>query len=125
MTETYEEVTRRLDKEFRTTKKYISFEGIGGKGSLKFEREKWTFMPQFNLKEKFFVVERLKLIELIGSPHHAKNHKIGEIEYRVGYWIVGKKGNRKGVWTWGQFCPLIPEEDLKRLLKQAESDGVF
>lgn len=47
------------------------------------------------------------------------------IEYRIGYYIVGAIGRAEGSWIWGQFCPLIPSEDLISLIKKAIADEVL
>ena len=48
-----------------------------------------------------------------------------QIEYRLGYYMVGVKPGAKGRWVWGQFCLMIPEKDLKKILKKAERKGWF
>ena len=95
---------------------------ISRKGRHRFVREAWTFMRQHNLSEKVFVVERLRKIKYEGRLAHRFMFVDGDIEYRIGYFIVGRIGGRKGRWTWGQFCPLIPARDLKKLLRKAEKE---
>ena len=51
--------------------------------------------------------------------------KKGDIEYRIGYYIVGKNGRLKDRWAWGQFCPLIPIEDFEKLISKARKEGVI
>jgi len=41
-------------------------------------------MPQHNLKQKVFVIERLRRIKIEGTPAHPKTAKTGDIEYRIG-----------------------------------------
>ena len=36
----------------------------------------------------------------------------GDIDYRFGYYMVGRRGRAAGRWTWGQFSPHIPHADL-------------
>jgi hypothetical protein len=96
---------------------------ISRRGKHVLEREAWTFMPQHNLEEKVFVIERLKRIGMEGENSH-KNLKTGDIEYRIGYYMIGKNGNVKGRWTWGQYCPIIPQKDFKKLMNQAVKEGV-
>ena len=102
--------------------KAIGMKDIGRKGRHLFVREAWTFMQQHNLSEKVFVIERLRKIKYHGRLAHRSMFREGDIEYRIGYFIVGRIGNRKGRWTWGQFCPLIPARDLKKLLKKAKRE---
>jgi len=75
-----------------------------------FVREAWTFMPQYNYDEKVFVVERLR------------KEEDDKIEYRLGYYIVGKIGRANGKWIWGQFCPIIPKEDFFKLIDKAKKE---
>ena len=104
---------------------YLScFPDINRKGKECFIREAWTFMLQFNIEEKVFIIERFKR-ENIQKPIRHKKLKIGQIEYRFGYYMVGQNGNRIGKWTWGGFCPFIPQEDLKRLINKAETENTI
>jgi len=116
---------KRKNREFLQKKKPIGMKDIGGRGKHYFEREAWTFLQQHNLDEKVFVFERLRKKSIEGEIAHKKTWKKGEIEYRIGYYIVGKIGKRKGKWTWGQFCPMIPHKDLIRLIKKAKEEGVI
>jgi hypothetical protein len=56
--------------------------------------------------------ERLQFERMEGLSAYGEAQAAGVEEYRVGYWIVGKIGRAAGEWTWGQFSPLIPVEDL-------------
>ena len=47
----------------------------------------------------------------------------GAVEYRLGYYIIGKKPSRKDKWVWGQYCPLIPKEDFEAILAEAIDKG--
>lgn len=123
MAETAEEFIKRKEEEYRNEDKKIKVKDIGREGYHWWNRESWVFMPQTNLPEKVFVVERLRRIKIEGKSFY-KNSKEGDIEYRIGYYIVGKKWNKSGRWTWGQYCPLIPQEDFKKLIKLAEEKGV-
>ena len=97
-----------------------SFKDIGRKGSHKYTREAWTFYPQTNLAEdKVFSFERLRWEGPIGQVHFGAGAAPGAIEYRIGYWIRRPNGR----WVWGQFCPMIPKEDLEPLLKRAREEG--
>lgn len=104
--------------------KLIPLKDVGRQGRYFFKREAWTFMPQHNLPNKVFVLERLRLLQKEGVTSH-KKVKIGDVEYRFGYYIVGKIGRANGKWTWGQFCPIIPHKDLNKLLEKAKNEGVL
>ncbi|OGD63128.1 hypothetical protein A2215_01525 [Candidatus Berkelbacteria bacterium RIFOXYA2_FULL_43_10] len=89
--------------------------------NLIWKREAWTFMPQSNYNEKVFVIERLRKMKIDGKiKGHGEN--LGEVEYRIGYFIVGKIGRARGRWVWGQFCPLLPAQDLIELLGKAKEE---
>jgi hypothetical protein len=42
------------------------------------------------------------------------------VEYRFGYYMIGLKPKARGRWVWGQFCLLIPQQDLMFLLEEAK-----
>lgn len=108
---------QELDK-----KKVVSMKDIGRRGKIKFIREKWFFLPASNLsKSKVFVVEKLKKIKFEGKLAYQKSWKEGEIEYRIGYYTIGKIGRAKNKWWWGQSCPIIPAKDLRKIVKWIET----
>ncbi|MEK7516828.1 MAG: hypothetical protein AAB562_04500 [Patescibacteria group bacterium] len=121
--ETYQEFIKRKNAQFEKAS-LIPLKDIGRKGKFFFKREAWTFMPQHNLKNKVFIIERLRLIKKEGETSH-ENVKIGDIEYRFGYYIVGKIGRAKNKWVWGQFCPIIPAPDLNKLITKAKKEGTI
>lgn len=112
------------EKQFKSDKeeqKPIGMKDIGRKGRFYFLREAWTFLPQCNLKHKIFVLERLRHYKKEGKLAFGNWHK-GGIEYRIGYFIVGKIGRAKNKWVWGQFCPLVPQHDLMKLINKAKKE---
>ncbi len=122
----YEEFIRLKNRQFgkdRDKKKPISMKDRGRAGSFFFVREAWTFMAQHNFDEKVFVVERPRKEGREGSL--AREFRDGEIEYRIGYFIIGKNGKLRDRWAWGQFCPLIPAQDLRKLVEKAEREGTI
>ena len=122
--ETYQEFIKRKDLQFQKSK-LVPTRDIGRKAKHHWKREAWTFMPQHNLKEKVFSVERLRLMKVEGTPAHPKTAKPGQVEYRVGYYIIGKNGRTKNKWIWGQFCPFIPQPDFKKLFDKAKKEGTI
>lgn len=122
--ESVEEFIKRKKVEFEREKN-IKMKDIGREGKHVFVREACTFLPQHNLQDKVFVFERLRKHEFNGKLSYEKEWKKDEIEYRIGYFIVGKIGRAKGRWVWGQFCPLIPKEDLERLWNKAKKEKVI
>ncbi|KKQ71440.1 MAG: hypothetical protein UT33_C0009G0031 [Candidatus Peregrinibacteria bacterium GW2011_GWC2_39_14] len=121
--ESSQQFISRKNQEY-TKKKPIKMKDISRKGKHIFEREAWTFMTQHNLEEKVFVIERLRRIGIEGENTH-KYLKAGDVEYRIGYYMIGKNGKVKGKWTWGQYCPMIPQEDFKKLIDKAIKDKVI
>ena len=114
---------KRKNEQF-AKESMISMKDIGRKGKHHFKREAWTFMPQYNMDKKVFVFERLRMIKTDGKVAY-QNTIQDDIEYRIGYYIVGQIGNRKNIWTWGQFCPMIPQNDFERLIGKARKEGVI
>jgi len=47
------------------------------------------------------------------------------VEFRFGYYMIGVKPKARGRWVWGQFCLLIPQEDLLALMEEAGARGWF
>ena len=120
-----EEFIKQKDSQFRKNLSLIPMKDIGRKGKFYFKREAWTFLPQCNLDKKVFVFERLRKVKYQGSVAFRSSWKKDDLEYRIGYFIVGKIGRAKNRWIWGQFCPLIPVEDFEKLLRKARKEKVL
>lgn len=116
-----EEFIKRKNEQF-SKNKTIQIKDIGRNGKHFLVREAWTFMPQGNLKDKVFIIERFRKDSIEGKLAYTDSWKKGNIEYRIGYFIVGKIGKAAGKWVWGQYCPLIPQEDLNKLLNKAKKE---
>jgi hypothetical protein len=112
------------DRTWRDEARSIQMKDRGRQGSYTWKRQAWTFMQQGNMPDKVFVVERLERLSTVGRLTHT-HHRIGDIEYRIGYFIVGRIGRANDRWVWGQFCPLIPAEDLEPLLAKARQEGTI
>ncbi len=78
---------------------------------------------------KIFIFERIKAEKPDGKvafdTWEDESSKHPNIEYRFGYYIVGKNGNKNGRWTWGQFCPMIGHSDFVELFKLAHKEGII
>jgi hypothetical protein len=94
---------------------------IGGRGRLIWEREAVTLRQQSNYLEKVFMVERMKLVKVEGEQLREGGAKVGDREYRFGYYTV----SRTDKWWWGQFSIFIPADDLEALLAQARREGTI
>ena len=100
----------------------IRTKDVGRQGNHLWVREAWTFHVQGSYREKVLVIERLRRHGLQGvAAYRQDDIEPAEIEYRFGYYIVGRIGRAAGRWTWGQFAPLIPQADLSQLLTKARA----
>lgn len=122
--ETVKDFIKRKSEQF-SKENVVSVKDIGRQGRHFFVREAWTFMPQGNLRDKVFLIERFRKESTEGELAYKDQWKKGDIEYRIGYFIIGKIGRTAGRWIWGQYCPLIPQEDLHKLLKKAKQEGTL
>lgn len=128
MVESAEDFIKRKKEDFEKVKKQgssIPFKDIGRQGKWHFIREAATFMKQHNYSNKVFVIERLRKESISGRINIAINWKKGDIEYRIGYYVVGKIGRAKNKWVWGQYCPLIPSQDFHKLFLKARKEGTI
>ena len=125
-TEPSQNFIRRKSVKFereRARGKPVGMKDIGRKGRHCWLREAWTFMPQSKISDrKVFVVERLRRMRPEGRTFNRRRNRVGDIEYRIGYFVVGRNGNKRGRWIWGQFCPLIPKDDFRELLRKAKDE---
>jgi hypothetical protein len=88
-----------------------------------YRRDAWTFLVQGTYAEAVNVLERLTHLETIGAP--AVPMHLPAVEYRLGYFIVGRIGRAAGKWTWGQYSPIMSAGDLERIMKKARADGTL
>ena len=42
---------------------------------------------------------------------------------RFAYYIIGKTGNKKGRWTWGQYAPFVSREDFSAMIEEVREKG--
>lgn len=126
MLESAKEFIARKQKEIKEgNAKKVKAKDIGRKGRFEYKIVRATFMWQSNLpNDKVFVIQRLERDSMIGKFSY-QSTKLGDIEYRIGYYIRGQNGKMKGKWPWGQFCPLIPAGDFKLLIDRARKDGTL
>lgn len=96
-----EEIREKLEN-----KETIPHKTISGK-EVEPTIEERIAIPQSNYNGKVFVLEKIK-------------RKDDSAEFRIGYYIIGKRGRFRDRWAWGQFAPFIPPKDLNRLIKLAK-----
>ena len=99
-------------------------------------------LPTSNIGRRRTIIsqlgQRVKLViedEIVRRQSTAPNKAIvfqkirfeedGRVEFRFGYYMIGRKAGAKGRWVWGQYALLIPKRDLRYLLKKAQSKGWF
>lgn len=124
MTETAKEFINKKEKQYLKGKT-IKIKDIGRKGFSYWNTVAWVFMPQTKHPEKVFVIERLEFSRTERQiTKFGKDEEI-EAQYRIGYYIVGRIGNKNKKWTWGQYCPFIPQKYLDKLLKLAKKKKVI
>ncbi|MGA2059881.1 MAG: hypothetical protein ABSG67_05325 [Thermoguttaceae bacterium] len=69
--------------------------------------------PQNNCDNKIIVLQKIRFVEE------------ERIEFRFAYYMIGVKPRARGKWIWGQFCLMIPKDDLKVLLREAKKRKWF
>ena len=121
--ESIQDFIKRKNIQFRQRALHlIPMKDIGRKGKVYLKREAWTFLPQSNLAEKVFLLERLRNIKFSGKLAYKHSWQKDNIGYRIGYFIRGKIGRAKDKWVCGQFCPIFPSRDLLKLVKKAKKE---
>jgi hypothetical protein len=78
----------------------VQMKDIGRKGRHRFIREAWTFIQQHNFSEKVFVIERLRKIRYEDRLARRSVFREWDVEYRIGYYVVGRIGKMRGRWAW-------------------------
>ena len=120
-----EQFIEKKKRQFEIEKNRIfKVKDISREGYHFWKKEAITLMKQSNYEEKVFVIERVKFVRTEGNIE-SKHRENSKVEYRIGYFIVGKIGKRAGHWTWGQYCPFIPIEDFEKLIKRARDEGTI
>jgi hypothetical protein len=49
----------------------------------------------------------------------------GRKQVRVGYYVIGKKPKMRGRWVWGQYSSMMPLEDFRWVVQEAQKKGWF
>jgi hypothetical protein len=98
---------------------------------MKLERKKTGNMTDIDKVKRIFDVGRY--VTQQASEYPEKVFVLQEIKFRhkkltllrLGYYIIGKQKRFRDKWVWGQFCPFIVGEDLKKLISKAEREGIL
>jgi hypothetical protein len=67
------------------------FKDIGQQGYFICELEAVTFMPQSDLPEKIFMLERMKWLGTEGTILYPSERPVGRVQYRLGYYMKAEK----------------------------------
>lgn len=105
------DLKNRLEHNRGQIRKWNNIKG----GKMKVALGKYVLQEdtQYDKGGKYFILEEVDFLE---------NNKTS---YRIGYWIIGEKESKRGQWIWGQFCPLITDRDLEKLIKKAKENGIL
>jgi hypothetical protein len=125
---TAEEFIDRQNRKWsadRERNRPIRMKDIGREGWHYWVRDAWTFLIQSNQPEKVLVVERIRHTHRVGKQAMPQGAVAGDVEYRFGYYLIRRIGKARGSWGWGQYSPMIPQTDLRRLLDKARSEGTI
>lgn len=93
----------------------VRAKGIGRQGKLVWKREAVTSRVQSDYPQEVFLIEGVRLMEVMNERLRSGGAQPGDIEYRFGYYIV----SRSGKWWWGQYRPSIPRRtSIRCCIKQ-------
>jgi hypothetical protein len=109
-----------IQRKKRKLNQKIKMKDITRLGNHYFLTEAATYLIQHNNNEKVFVLERLKWVGQ--SSKFDSKSRLNKIEFRIGYFVIGKIGKSKGKRIWGQFSPLLPKKDFNQLINKAKRE---
>jgi hypothetical protein len=92
---------------------------IGSKGRMTdISGQRLTFMildeivrPQSTNPDKVIYLQKIKF------------EQTQKIEYRIAYYIIGKKPKMAGKWVFGQYATLMTAEDFEYLITETKKKG--
>jgi hypothetical protein len=109
-----------LDRKIHLEGRLLRAKDLGGKGYLFWRCEKVTLLPQTGYPKLLFLM-RQRLEKVIGERFHEGGAKVGDVEYRLGYYTVA----RNGKWWFGQYAMMVPPRDFEALLERAREEGTL
>ena len=109
--ETIEDLNMKLERN--KMGRMTDIDKSGKKVKTEFDIERYVIHQASEYPEKVFVLQEIKF-----------RHKKLTL-FRLGYYIIGKQKRFRDKWVWGQFCPFIVGEDLKKLITKAEREGIL
>ena len=93
------------------TGKVRSIESIDG-SPVQFTVLDEILRPEKNFPQKLICFQRVQM-----NP--------GAIALRLGYYMLGWKEGRRGMWVWGQYATFLDPDDFAAVVKEAKSRGWF
>ena len=76
----------------------------------------FAIVDEFHIQQSNLPTKRIYLQQI-------KFESDGHVEFRLGYYIIGKRPAMRGRWVWGQFATMIPIADFRRIINRAEREG--
>lgn len=77
---------------------------------------RFTIVDEFHIKQTKLPTKLIYLQKI-------KFDSDGRIEFRLGYYVIGKRPAMRGRWVWGQFATMIPLGDFRRVVRKARNRG--
>ena len=85
------------------------------------------------LKTRKGKILRFKIVDEVRRTQRNSRHKKiclqkivfdnGRVEFRLAYYMTGKKPRMKGRWVFGQYATLMPEADFRSIIRRAKRKG--
>ena len=78
-----------------------------------------------NKRNPFTIVDEIREKQNKGKIVYLQKLRFDDnrIEYRIAYWIIGKKKKIAGKWVYGQCATMAPKKILERIIKKAIAKG--
>ncbi len=79
-------------------------------------------------KQPFVILDEIRRIQSTDPNKAIYLQKVrfegdGRIELRLAYYIIGKKPRMAGRWVFGQYATLMPIDDFRLIIQEAERRG--
>lgn len=77
------------------------------------EEENWHILDEVRVQQNRGKIVTLQKLEA----------KDKTIEFRLGYYMIGKKPKFKNRWVWAQYCTMMPEGVFRQVVQLAKDKG--
>lgn len=51
---------------------------------------------------------------------HKLEYDDGSEEFRIGYFMIGRKPRMRGKWAWAQYAPMMTEKEMEEVFERAQ-----